>query len=194
WESPRVDLPDAPFYVQTSPETTAFHQFLGLTPSRPSQPLPEVMQKEKTYSCLVEEMNDSTIRGKLERADRAFKAGTTRSTEDRFEQLAIARRLYMSVLQMDRTAYIPALLCTHAALGKEQYEAAMDSLLDAVKRHPGIFAERPDIAAYFGEAEVFDEQCRKFLRAGETSAEKERSEASGSSASWIMQSYCAWQL
>src|SRR5262249_4202060 len=55
WESPRVDLPDAPFYVPTSAEITAFHQFLGLTPTLPSQPVPEVMQKEKTYSCLVEE-------------------------------------------------------------------------------------------------------------------------------------------
>lgn len=186
WESPRVDIPNTPFYVETSAGTTAFHQFLGLTPSRPAQPLPDVLQKSGTYSALVEQMNDATIRATLLRANRAFKIGTTRAAEDRYEQLAVARRLYSSVLEMDHSAYLPALLSVHAAIGKEQYEVALASLLEALKRHPALFAERPDISEYFGEADLLDEQSRRFLRAGEANAQ--------SASSWMMQAYSAWQL
>lgn len=186
WESPRVDIPDAPYFVPSDPDMTAYHQFFGLVPAREEVPLPSALKDEPSYSSLVEETNNVRVREMLTRADRAFKIGTTPTAEDRYEQLAVARRLYASVLDLDRAAYMPALLSAHAALEQDHFEVAIRHLLEAQRRRPGIFSERPDVAGYFGDPELLEAQVRRFVRIGE--------QLPNSGAAWATQCYCAWVL
>jgi hypothetical protein len=186
WESPRVEIPNTPYFIPSSAETTAFHQFFGLSPALAEVPLPEAFKSDRPYSDLVEQSTDAYVQGTLKRADRAFKAGTTRNVPDRYEQLAVARRLYGSVLTLDKMGYLPAMLGAHAALEKEQHEQAIVFLMEAVKRHPALFSDRPDISTYFGDASLLEEQARRYVRVAE--------QAGGSGMNWALQAYAAWVL
>jgi hypothetical protein len=121
-----------------------------------------------------------------ERARALFRAGTTAGAEDRWEQLSQASRLATTVKNIDASDPAPLLLIAHAALEREQLEVAMYALFDAVRRHPDVFAERPDVGAWFGSRELYDLQMRRCIRIGEDHPDRP--------AYFVIQAYAAWSL
>jgi hypothetical protein len=134
---------------------------------------------------LLERENDEYRREQESEALERFKAATAEGVEQHFERLSEAQVALRMVRDLNRDAYIPSLLLIHIALEKRQLSGAIVHLADAVKRHPAVFVERPDIASYFGDPELLERTARAYLKIGDTSRTSE---------AYALQAYCAWVL
>ena len=120
------------------------------------------------------------------------------SAVERAARLQRAIQLFSNIRRLDEKAVIPSLLICHAYL--ECYStssvpltsAAINSLIDAARRRPEVFAERPNIAAHFGDVDpqtgrsaTLERQLRRYAR---IAAEKSTSDV------LVLQAYCAWML
>jgi hypothetical protein len=184
---PRLAVGDParlPFFV-AEPEGTAFHQFFGLRPPRPEAAREEPPSFESLAGVLEQE-NEQFINERRTQALAAFKRATRPDVEDVGEALSQARALLTAVRDLDRDAYLPSLLLVHVALQRGTTLLAVCHLADAVRRHPAFFVERPDLALYFAQPAVLEEQMRRNLRIGD--------ETPGQPGVYALQAYCAWVL
>ena len=181
-----IRWPNRPYFVP-EPTGTAFHEVFGLKPTEP-RPLSEVPVPEDGWVGLLERENEEVFQQKRARALEEFKAATPEEededTEDR-ERLSEAQWALRVVRDLDRDAYIPCLLLAHVALKKHQVAAAITYLTDAVRRRPALFAERPDLASYFGDPKRLERTAREHLRIGDENP---------SPPNYALQAYCAWVL
>ena len=179
----RIRLPNSPYFV---PEATgtAFHTFFGLKPTEP-EPLSQVPIPDDGWVGLLERENDELLLRKKAEALEIFKAATRDGVEQRFERLSEAEAALRMVRDLDREAHIPCLLLLHVALERQQLLGAATYLADAVRRHPAVFVERPDLASYFGDPELPEKIARKYLKIGDESRTAE---------TYALQAYCAWIL
>jgi hypothetical protein len=182
-----IRLPNRPYFAPPLAGTT-FHTFYGLRPTEP-QPLSEVPIPDDGWVGLLELENNRVLEDSWERARELFKAATPeRSGENLqpdFERLAEAEAALRVVRDLDREAYVPCLLLLHVALEKSQWLLAASHLRDAVRRHPAVFVEQPDLASYFGDPESLEVTARRNLRLGDASPTAE---------TYALQAYCAWVL
>jgi len=175
-------------YFPPEPQGDAFHQFFGLMPARerPQTPQADQAPRYDSLSAILEEYNQRYVEELTARALEAFKVATAADVVDRAEALAEAQRLLKVACDLDREAYIPALLLVHATLERGQIGLAVLHLGEAVRRRPGIFSERPELAVYFGDPALLDEQMRRHLRIGDDNPTYE--------GAYALQAYCAWVL
>jgi hypothetical protein len=178
-----VRLPNSPFFAPTRHES-AFHAFYGIRPAEPKSlatpPIPA-----SGWVGLLERANDESLVRRKTDAFEQFKAATSEGVELRFERLSEAQAALRLVRNLDRESYLPCVLLLHIALEKRQLVGAIDCLVDAVERHPGIFVERPDLAAYCGDPEFLTRTARAYLKIGESARTPE---------AYALQAYCAWIL
>ena len=182
WSQDPITLRNRPYFVP-QPEGKAFHAFVGLKPSR-AKGESQVSIPADGVVGLLNQQNDEFLHGLEARALEAFKLAMT-AREDRDEQLSTARWALRSVRDQDREAYIPSLLLLHTALERSQVLLAMGYLVEAVRRHPTLFVEDPDLASYFGDPKVLERQARAYLRVGDQSPHP---------MNYALQAYCAWVL
>ncbi|MBU0616793.1 MAG: hypothetical protein KKI02_03670 [Planctomycetes bacterium] len=179
----RIRLPNSPYFV---PEATgtAFHTFFGLKPTEP-EPLSQVPIPDDGWVGLLERENDELLLRKKAEALEIFKAATRDGVEQRFERLSEAEAALRMVRDLDREAHIPCLLLLHVALERHQLLGAATHLADAVRRHPAVFVERPDLASYFGDPKLPEQTARAYLKVGDSDQTPE---------AYALQAYCAWVL
>jgi hypothetical protein len=179
-----LDVPDQPYYVPER-EGTAFHMFFGLSPAK-GESIPGEPPPFDSLAGALERENEQHIRRSLAQALETFRRATTRDAEDQAEALARARLGLAAVNRLDEEAYLPSLLLIHTALEQGQVQSAIGHLTRLVQRRPTVFAERPDLAAYFGDPEVLEGQMRSLLRIGDESPDQ--------AGAYALQAYCAWVL
>jgi len=175
-----------PYFV-SEPTGTAFHEVFGLEPTE-TQPVSELPVPGDGWVGLLERENEEMLRQKRASAFEEFKAATPEDEDedaDDRERLSEAQRALRVVRDLDRDAYIPSLLLAHLSLEKRQGSAAITYLTDAVRRHPALFVERPDLASYFGDPKRLERMAREHLRIGDENP---------SAPNYALQAYCAWVL
>jgi hypothetical protein len=178
-----IRWPDRPYFVP-EPTGTAFDQVFGLEPTK-AQPVSELPVPDGGWVGLLEQENAEVLVRKRASALEKFKAATREDIEDRFERLSEAQWALRVVRDLDRDAYIPCLLLAHTALEQHQVLAAVTYLADAVRRHPALFVERPDLASYFGDPKLLKRVAREHMRIGDEIP---------CATNYALQAYCAWVL
>jgi hypothetical protein len=176
-----IEWPDRPYFIP-EPTGTAFQKFFGLKPTV-AEPVAELPMPEEGWVGLLEQQNDESLRLKRQRALEEFKAATRERSS--FEQLSEAQWALRVLRDLDRETYIPCLLLVHVALEKRQLSVAVTHLADAVRRHPELFVERPDLASYFGDPTLLERVARDHLKIGDEDP---------SPVGYVLQAYCAWVL
>jgi hypothetical protein len=182
-------------YFAPPPAGTEFHAFYGLTPTEPRSDL-ETEIPADGWVALLELENSRAVANTWKRARELFKAATEDKVAGRFEYLAEAGAALRVVRDLDREAYIPCLLLLHVALERNQVLLAASHLTDAARRHPSVFVERPNLAAYFHDhaagatasddrSKVLEQTARAYLKIGDLTGRPE---------AYAVQAYCAWIL
>jgi hypothetical protein len=176
-----IQLSGSPYFV---PEATGteFQLFFGLEPTEPA-PTEELPVPEGGWIELLERENEEHLLRKEADALERFKLATQADVDQRRERLSEAQTALRAIRDLDREAYIPCLLLLHVALEKHQMLGASAYLTDAVRRHPAVFVERPDLASYFGDPELLDQTARDYLTYESRTAE-----------AFALRAYCAWVL
>lgn len=182
-----ISLPDSPV-LAPPPARTAFHAFYGLKAVE-ARPVSDLPIPDDGWAGLLRLENERACEENWERARELFKAATPEDAGDDprqyFERLSKAEAALRLVRDLDREAYVPCLLLIHVALEKDELLLASSHLRDAVRRHPAVFVERPDLAAYYGDPELLEATARGSLRLGDDHPATE---------TYALQAYCAWLL
>lgn len=169
-------------YFAPPPADSPYHDFFGLEQTSPDEARNE---PPLTTAALLKRENDTILRQREREGMQLFREATAKNAEGREEKLAQAMALFTTVSKLDASAYLPLLLIVHAALEKEQIFTATRTLLVAVRRHPAVFTERPDVSAYYGDPSQLDRVMRRIVLTDY---------GSESPASFALQAYCAWVL
>ncbi|MBU0641242.1 MAG: hypothetical protein KKB50_20480 [Planctomycetes bacterium] len=171
-------------YQTPAEEPTAFHEFFGVRPAPETATLPP--ESSEPIYVQTERHTESRVRDLEQRALARFKAATFGEREGKAEELTRAMDLLISVRDLDPEAYMPCLLVFHASLERNRIAQALHALTAAIKRHPTVFVEQPDIASYFGDPRVFQRQMRRYVRLEEEHVKSHEE--------YSVQAYCAWAL
>lgn len=114
----------------------------------------------------------------------AFREATETEVSDRPEKLARASRLLTSVSRLDERSFSPSLLNCYIAMEKEQYITALFYLFDGSRRNPDVFANPPELYAFFGDPELLRARAREMLLVN----------AENNANLYALQAFCAWLL
>jgi hypothetical protein len=174
----------SPLYAREQ-QASVFHEFFDLQPSQTPEAELDATPIE-SLAAIMEQDAQQRVREMESRAQEYFREATQAEVEDRQEKLARAINLFQSVYELDQEAYLPSLLMIHAAIERDQLLLASRALFITVRRHPGVFGERPDISAYFGDPSRLVTQARKYVRVGDDNPQLPQAHA--------LQAYCAWIL
>lgn len=178
---PTMDRYAAFFRLVPAAEAT-----VAVTPPRNDGDVPGQIRQSTTFSELMQAEQERTLDGMAERAELAFRLGTTPTREDRASQMARAVGLLSNLRNLDRKSYLPALLLIHASMERGEGQSLLYNIFTLVDRYPDIFRTPLDIQKYYGDPSILDSQVRSYLRFGDSS--------SATLHGYVIQAYAAWAL
>lgn len=184
-ESPRV-RPAPMNYVPPPAAPSPFHEFFQLRPAPEAQEPAGQLEPSKTLAERLADWNERTVDLTMARALRAFKTATSPGAVAPREEMARAVSMLEGLRAVRRDDYVPDLLLLHAALARSQIATAGRHLLELVLRRPAFFQERPDVASYFGDPKLLEEQMNAYVRVGDENPHAPEAQA--------LQAYCAFIL
>lgn len=162
----------------------AFRKFFELQPA-PQDPALAAPPPASVSEAMTA-ANRENLQQMEARAFQLFKDATVTKTDDQQEKLARTQHWLEAISSLDRQAALPLVLKAHVALEKEQMVVAVAALLEAVKRKPEIFLEKPDLNAYFGNPQTLEKQMRRFVSAAQYNPNEPKAH--------VLTAYCAWVL
>lgn len=167
-----------------------FRAFFGLTdPPAEKEPQTESTREPVTDLALaIQDEMANRIQQHLQSGVVLFKAGTASRGDpiEKATKLARAMSIFDTVKIQDRASWVAPCLLFHTALDREQSFVAIRNLVELCKRYPRYFLDRPDITQFFGDAEAYRNQMRRYRQAGQynpTSPE-----------AFAIEAYCCWAL
>lgn len=184
------------------PETTRFHELVGLTPARAAEGAPVRPMAERVEARTQERVERARAEGlalfrnaTVEPLVMDPRTGATRypNCQDCTANLVRAAQKLELVQQLDEGDAVALVLLAHAMLEQGRPMAAGSYLLKAWRRDPELLAEPAAIDEYFGDvagaggrSEYLSAQMRRYVRLGELNPASPLAHA--------MEAYCAWRL
>jgi len=178
--------PSGPIYKEAVPPSNEFNAYFGLV-AAPEPTGREGDAEPLDLTAALARSAEDQVRGMETEAFQKFRDATTPNAPNQYENLAEAMDLLLGVMNLDDHAYVPGLLGFHAGLERSHYESGLNTLLVAVRRHPAVFVERPELGQYFSEPRLLDDQMRRTLRELDAQADLPIGLQ-------FVRAYCAWWL
>lgn len=183
-------IPSTVIGAPVEKSTNSFRAFFGLT-DPPDPPVGDAEPRRappSDVSVAIQEDLAVRVIFHMQSGIALFRSGTVVRGDaiERAGKIARAMSIFETIKVQDRLDWLAPCLSFHAALEREQSYIAIRNLVELCKRYPRYFFDRPDITTYFGEAEFYRAQMRRFRQAGQynpTSPE-----------AYAIEAYSAWAL
>lgn len=180
--NPPGPLSSAPY---AAPSDSTFHRFFGMKAAEPRPAANSLAEAPRSVTAMLNESNSLRLRDAERRALDLFRRATGEGPEAA-PLLPFAMDKLASVRMLDRSAYLPCLLLMHGAMERQQFQAAIENLQEALLRNPDLFMTPPDLKQYFGSETFLNNQLRIYQQSGQVNADSPHSAA--------FESYCSFLL